>query len=139
MLLHEGDDVERLEVGQPHGELCEALARRGRVDNNDCQAPDGRRGSHEDFERAVAVLREQGEGDALHGTRSNYLGATLSVQPKNGAGSLGWTEHVPRHGCPGRHVSSGSSRGGERRWWEREGIRSIWGGRVWARERVVIA
>jgi hypothetical protein len=51
--------VERLEVRQARGELWEELTRR--------------RGSHEDFERAEAVLREQGQGDALHEARGDYL------------------------------------------------------------------
>ena len=90
-------------------------------------APNGHQGSHEDLERAVAVLREQGEGDTLHGVRGDYLGATLSVRQKHGVGGFGWTGHVPRRGCPGQHVSNGSSRGVERGWRESEGIRGVCG------------
>jgi hypothetical protein len=75
---------------QARGELREELARCRRVDDKDRQAPDGRRGSREDFERTVAVLREQREGDALHGTRGDYLGVTLSARQTNGGGGLRW-------------------------------------------------
>jgi hypothetical protein len=53
--------MESLEVRQVHGELWEELARRRRVDDKDRQAREGRQGSREDLEHAVAMLREQGE------------------------------------------------------------------------------
>jgi hypothetical protein len=36
VLLNKGDDVQCLEVWQARGELREELARRGRVDDEDC-------------------------------------------------------------------------------------------------------
>jgi len=51
---------------QACNELREELGWGRRVDDEDCQLPDGRRGLCEHFECAVAMLRKQGERDALN-------------------------------------------------------------------------
>lgn len=55
-MLHEGDNVQSLEVGQARRELREELVWRGCIDDENRQAPEGCRGPGEHFESAVAML-----------------------------------------------------------------------------------
>ena len=83
-MLHERHDVQRLEVRKERGELREQLVRRRRVDNEDREPSNGSRRASEHLERAVSVLREERERDALHGARRDHL-RRHQVSPSGGA------------------------------------------------------
>lgn len=65
--------MQGLEVRKARSELREQFVRRRSVDDEDREASNGCRRPREHLERAVSVLREEGEGDALHGARSDHL------------------------------------------------------------------